>query len=281
MARPVSVIQQQILDYISADTTLGPLLTSTSKRAIYNLLAFIIATCINILEQLMDTYETALEAIAASAAPAAAAWLQAQVLKFQYSADVPQIVQLINFAPQYPVVDSTLCIITRCSVTTNLANTVVIKVATGNPPAALTSDQLSSLQSYLNVIGVAGVTYDAQSLSADLLYCNAEIFYQGQYGSGIQLSVITAVNNFLAELPFNGRMRISDLEQAILAVPGVTDVLLMNVSVRAATTSFGGGTDLVVNNQVASRYWDTVAGYMIEENTSGNTFADTLVFIPE
>lgn len=281
MARPISLIQQQILDYIDADSTLGPLLTSTSKRAIYNLLSYVVAVAINILEQLMDIYQAALEAIAASAAPGSGPWLQAQIFNFQYSPDVPQIIQLINFAPQYVLVDTTLRIITRCSISTNLANSVLIKVATNNPPSSLSSDQLSALQSYVNQIGVAGVTYTVQSLDADRLFINAQVFYQGQYGSGIQLAVVTALNAFLAALPFNGRLKMSDLEDSIRNVAGVTDVVLMNVSARAATTSFGSGTNLIVNNQVASRYWDTIAGYMIEEDTSGNTFSDTLVFIPE
>lgn len=281
MARPISLIQQQILDYIDADQTLGPLLISTSKRAIYRLLAYVVAVAINILEQLMDIYQAVLEAIAAAAAPGSGPWLQAQVFKFQYSADVPQVVQLIGFAPKYPVVDATLRIITRCSITTNLASSVLIKVATNNPPSALTTDQLNALQSYVKQVGVAGVTYQVQSLSADLLYVNAQVFYQGQYGSSIQLAVITAINDYLAKLPFNGRMKISDLEDALQAVPGVTDVILMNVKARASATAFSGGTDLVINNQLASRYWDTVSGYMIGENTAGNTLADSLVFIPE
>jgi hypothetical protein len=281
MARPISLIQQQILDYVAADETLGTLLTSTSKRAIFRLLAYVVAVCINILEQLMDIYQTALEAIADSAAPGSGPWLQAQIFKFQYSADVPQIIQLVDFAPKYLVEDTTLRIITRCSITTNLANSVLIKVATNDPPSALSPDQLSALQSYVNQIGVAGVTYQVQSLSADLLYVNAQIFYQGQYGSSIQLAVITAINSYLAALPFNGRMKISDLEETVREVPGVTDVVLMNVKARAAAVVFSGGTDLVINNQLASRYWDTVSGYMIGENTVGKTLADTLVFIPE
>jgi len=281
MARPTALIQQQILDYIAADETLGSLLISTSRRAIFRLLAYVVAVGINILEQLMDIYQAVLEAIAGAAAPGSGPWLQAQILKFQYSADVPQIIQLVDFAPMYLVEDTTLRIITRCSITTNLANSVLIKVATNDPPSALSSDQLSALQSYVNQIGVAGVTYQVQSLSADLLFVNAQIFYQGQYGSSIQLAVITAINGYLAALPFNGRMKISDLEETIREVPGVTDVVLMNVKARAATVVFSGGTDLVINNQLASRYWDTVSGYMIGENTSGNTLADSLVFIPE
>lgn len=281
MARAISLIQQQILDTIAGNETLAPLLTTTSKRSIYALMAYVVAVAINILEQALDIYQAALEAIAASAAPGSGPWLQAQIFNFQYSSVVPQIIQLISFAPRYIIVDPTLRIITRCSISTNLANSVLIKVATNNPPSALTSDQLSALQSYVNEIGVAGVTYQVQSLDADRLYINAEVFYQGQYGSGIQLAVITAINAFLAALPFNGRLKMSDLEDSIRNVAGVTDVVLMNVSARAASSSYGSGTSLISSNQVASRYWDTIAGYIIEEDTSGNTFSDTLVFIPE
>jgi len=281
MARPISLIQQQILDTIAGNETLAPLLTTTSKRSIYALMAYVVAVAINILEQALDIYQAALEAIAASAAPGSGPWLQAQIFNFQYSSVVPQIIQLINFAPRYIIVDPTMRIITRCSISTNLANSVLIKVATNNPPSALTSDELSALQSYVNQIGVAGVTYQVQSLSADRLYINAQVFYQGQYGSGIQLAIITAINAFLAALPFNGRLKMSDLEDAIRNVAGVTDVVLMNVSARAATTTYGSGTSLISSNQVASRFWDTIAGYIIEEDTSGNTFSDTLVLIPE
>ena len=126
MARDISLIQQQMLDAIAADTTLGPLLTSTSKRAIYRLITFIVAVAINMLEQILDLFSAEVESVAAKAAPASASWLQDQILKFQYSATNPQIVQLINFAPQYPSVDASLRIVSRCSVTTDLSNNVTV-----------------------------------------------------------------------------------------------------------------------------------------------------------
>lgn len=281
MARQISEIQQQMLDNIAADSVLSPLLTSTSKRAIYRLFTYVVAVGINALEQLMDIFTADVEAVAAAAAPATPAWLQDQIFKFQYSATTPQVVQLINFAPAYPVIDETLQIITRCSVTTNLSNSVIIKVATGEPPAALSSPQLSALQSYVTQIGVAGVVYNVISQASDKLYVQANVYYQGQYSAVIKADVIAAIENFLAAIPFNGQVKITDLEDAITAVEGVTDVVLVNVRARANGTAFASGSYLVQNQQTISRLWGTVAGYMVGETTTGNTLNDSLTFIAE
>jgi hypothetical protein len=281
MSRSVSAIQQQMLDNIAADSTLSTLLTSTSKRAIYRLYTYIIAVAINTLEQLIDIFTANVEAIALAASPATPAWIQAQIFKFQYSTLTSQVVQLVNFAPAYPVVDPTLQIISRCSVTTNLSNSVIIKVATGTPPAALTSGQLSALQSYVNTIGIAGVIYNVVSLSPDNLYIQANIYYQGQYSPVIQANVIAAINNYLASLPFNGQMKLSDLEASIRTVAGVNDVVLINVQARANTTAFGSGNYMVQSQQVIGRLWNTISGYIVSETTSGQTLANSLNFIAE
>lgn len=281
MARTISEIQQQMLDNIAADPVLGSLLTSTSRRAIYRLWTYIVAVAINTLEQLMDIFSAKVEAIAATAAPATATWLQAQILKFQYSDTNPQVVQLINFAPAYPVVDETLRIISRCSVTTNLSSQVLVKVATGEPPAALNSAQVAALQSYLGEIGIAGVIYNVISEASDKLFVQANIFYQGQYSAVIKANVIAAIGAYLSALPFNGQVKITDLEDAITGVEGVNDVVLVNVRARANGTVFASSSYLVQNQQTLSRLWNTIAGYMVGETTTGSTLNDSLTFIAE
>ncbi len=285
MARSTATIQQQILDNIAADTTLGPALTSTSKRAIYRLLAFIMAVAINVLEQLIDIFTAEVELVAASAAPATEAWLQKNILAFQYSATNPQIIQFTaGLAPYYPTVDATLQIVSRCSVNTTNANQVLVKVATGNPPAALTASQVAALQAYLsppNGIGIAGVSYSVTSGNPDNLYVKATIFYQGQYSAIIQANVIAAIAAYLAAIPFDGVVRVSDLEGAIKAVAGVNDVAFVDISARADGTAFGSGTYLVQSGTLLSRRWNTIAGYIIPETTSGQDLANTLTFIPE
>lgn len=284
MARTTDEIESQILDNVAADTTLGPLLTSSSKRAIYRLWAFIQATAIEMHEQLIDIFTANVESVAAMAAPSTANWLQNQILNFQYSPTNPQIIQLVNFAPQYPVVDPTLLIISRCSVTTSLSNQVVLKVATGNPPGPLSSPQIAALTAFLNPpngIGVAGINYIIQSLAADQIYIQANIFYQGQYSSVIQVNVIAAITAYLAAIPFNGVVKLSDLEGAVKAVAGVNDVVFQNVSARAASVGFGSGTPLVVNQNEMSRIYATVAGYIVGETTGGQDLPNTLTFTAE
>jgi len=281
MARQINEIQTQILDNLAANSVLGPLLTSTSKRALYRNFAYIIAVAINTLEQLIDIFTANVEQIAATAAPATPAWIQDKIFKFQYSATTPQVVQLINFAPAYPVVDETLRIVTRCSVTTNLSNSVIIKVAKGTTPEPLTVDELAALQDYVNTIGIAGVVYSATSDDSDKLYVSANVYYKGQYSAVIQANVIAAVGSFLSSIPFNGQMKVTDLESSIRNVEGVNDVVLIDTRARANSTPFASGSYLVQNQQVIGRLWNTVAGYIVPETTTGNTLADSLIFIAE
>jgi hypothetical protein len=281
MARTIAQIQAQIVATKQAQPELAGL-TSTSKRAIWNLWTFVIATCIGIFEQLLDSFLISVETQVNASAGASILWLQAKMFQFQYDAITPQVVQLINTVPQYPVVDATKQIITACSVTSDLSNQVTIKVAKSSPYVALTSTELSSAQGYINTIGAAGIIYNVVSLSPDQLYCQATIYGQGQYSAILKQNVIDALNNWLQTLSntsFNGAIKVSDLEGIIRNVAGVNDVVLNNVRGRDNASSFSAGIDLVVTNAVVQRQWNTVAGYAIQETTSGKTFNDSLTFI--
>jgi hypothetical protein len=278
MARSIEQIQSGIINDIQATPELVEA-NSTSNRAIWRLFAFVQASAILLLEQIIDVFVTENDIKISKAIPATASWLNAKVLEFQYSATNPQIVQLVNFAPTYPVIDASLRLISRCSVVTTLSNQVIIKVAKNEPPTALTSTELSSLQSYINNIGIVGVNYNCQSLTSDKLFIDAEIYYDGQYSTVISTTVIDALNTFLAKLSFNGVLKVSDIELAIRNVIGVSDVLLKNVKMRSDATAFNDGIFLIQNNTVISRVCPTVSGYLVGETTAGNTFTQKLTFI--
>jgi hypothetical protein len=280
MARSIDEIQAAIIADVQADSTLSGL-TSTSKRAIWRLWTFVIAVSINILEQLIDVFKTNTDATVLLSSPQTPQWLQDKVFKFQYSATNPQVIQIIDLVPQYPVVDTTLRIVTRCSVKTNLAGSVTVKVAKGTTPAPLSGGELAALQSYVAIIGVTGVAYAVTSTDSDKIYINADVYYQGAYASIIQTNVIDAVNSFLASLPFDGTMKINDLEMAMRQAEGVNDVVLKNVVARANGTALVNGTYLVINNQFVGRLWPTISGYMVTETTSGSTINDTINYIAE
>jgi hypothetical protein len=278
MARTIEQIQASIISEIQATPELAEA-NSTSRRAIWRLFAYVQASAILLLEQIIDVFVAQNDIKISKAIPATATWLNAKVFEFQYSATNPQIVQLVDFAPVYPVIDSSLRLISRCSVVTTISNQVIIKVAKNEPPVALTSTELASLQSYINNIGIVGVNYSCQSLVSDKIHIEAEIYFDGQYSTVIAGTVKNSINNFLSDLSFNGNLKVSDIELAIRNVVGVNDVLFKNIKMRSDSTPFVDGTFLVQNNTVISRIFPTIAGYVVEETTAGQTFTDKLTFI--
>ena len=281
MARSIATIQAT-MDAEQALQTDLTTLNSPSQTAIYRLWKFITSTIINYLEQLWDIYKAELETQISAAAVGSNAWLQSKVMKFQYSASTPQVLAVdSNFAINYPTIDTTLQIITRCSVTTTSQRVCLVKVAKSDPPVALSAPELSSLSGFLSDLNFAGVNYVAQSLTSDKIYIDADIYYNGQYASTISANVITAINAYLAAIPFDGKIKLMSLIDAIQAVTGVTDVVLKNVAIRADATAFANKTYLVQNKTSIIPLYQMYAGYATEETTSGYTFTDTLVFIAQ
>lgn len=293
MARTISQIQAQIIAQIAATPELGyydsnniwrNITTNDSARAIWRLWTWIQATAIAVHEQLIDVYISTMESIVARSAAASNLWVQYKLFQFQYDATTPQVVQLIDTVPQYPVVDATKRIITACSVTTDVNNTVNIKVAKSNPYIALSSPELSAAQSYINTIGVAGITYVVASKNADKIYIEADVYFQGQYSAVIATNVIATLNAYfqrLSQINFNGSLKMTDLEAIIRNVEGVNDVVLKNVKGRPDATAFAFGTYFIQNNATVQRLWSPDAGYIVQENTAGQTFLDSLNFIAQ
>lgn len=300
MARSVEQINEYIVTALVANfgtvgITINPVLWS--KRNVLRLLCYTVAIGQALLEQLQDIFVARVETIQARSSAASPLWLQDKVFKFQYSAAVPQILQVVNviltdpagtpysyLTLQYPVVDASLQIVKACSIKTDLSNRVKIKVAKGDPLIALDSNEREALASYIFMVGAAGITYQVVSLEPDRLEVAAQIYYQGSYSAVISANVQAAINIFLknaSKTNFDGAIKLSSITDAIQSVPGVNDVVLTNVRARKEADAYADGTNLVLDQDILLRQWPSVAGYMVEEDETGHTFADTLIFIPE
>lgn len=277
MARNISTIKEAIRTSKNDYDSISNILFAEeggSNVGILNNIADVFAINIALLEQLSDAYTVQQEGIAASAVPGTSSWLQQKVFDFQYDATTPQVVQLIDLVPQYPTIDETLRIITRAAVTESGNGRVSVRVAKDNPPIALGALELTALQDYLDTIGPAGPQITAISLNADRLEVVAEVFYNGQYVDSIRSDVEKAINDYLASLSFDGIVYVSKIQDAIQAATGVKDVVISTVKARKESTDYSGATTL-------SRLWNTVAGYIVEEDTSSHTFADTITYTAE
>lgn len=274
----INQIYNQILTEKNSLSSLNNL-NNPSQTAIWNMWAYLTAVAIWVQTSLWALFESDTDAAIALAPSWTAQWVQAQCFKFQYSSSIPQVVTLdSNFVPFYSTVDTTLQIISRCSVVTQPNRIVSVKVATSNPPQALTTGQTLSLTGYLDQISPAGVQYNVLSASPDQMLIGATVYYDGQYASTIQAAVIASINNYMANIEFDGFVRISALENAILATPGVNDCELNNVAIRPSTIAFSQTTYLVQNNTEIFNKYPMFAGYVIPETTAGETLTDTLTF---
>jgi hypothetical protein len=277
MARSIQQIKQSMIDAKNADSNLSGL-TSTSQTAKWNLYFFIVASCIAIFEQLQDLFKTDLETIAANAAPSTPQWTRNKVLQFQ-TGDVAEL-NTTTFVIEYPTVNTANQILTRCAVVTAPNRTVLIKVAKSDPPEPVSVGELAELQSYVETFNPAGIAFTLINEDSDKMEVAATIYYNGQYTSVIQTNVEDALNNYMANLPFNGRITTQAVIDAIQAVEGVTGLSLTRILVRRDTVAYGAGVTLFnLSTGVDSVTYDTYSGYVVEETTTNHTFDDTLTYI--
>lgn len=277
MARKIATIKEAIRVEKNNYPVLAPILFAEeggSKVGILNNIADVVSININVFEQLQDAYKSELEQIALNAIPGTSAWIKSKVEEFQYDTVTAQYIQLVDLVPVYQSVDTTKQIISRVAVIESGNGVVVVKVATSEPPVALSAPQKTSLEQYLDIIMPAGPTITVSTALADKLYVGANVYYDGQFAGSIQSDVNAAINNYLAALDFNGVVYVSKIQDAIQAVAGVKDVQLTLVKARQDATAFLGATTL-------TRQWTTIAGYIVEETTSGQTFSDSIVYTAE
>jgi hypothetical protein len=277
MARSVQQIKQQMLDAKNADPTLSTL-TSTSQTAKWNLYYFIVASCIAVFEQLQDLFKVDLEAIASTAAPSTPQWTRNKVLKFQ-TGDVAEL-NTTTFVIEYPTVNVANQILTRCAVVTAPNRTVLIKVAKNDPPEPVSSGELAELQTYVETFNPAGIAFTLINEDSDKMEVAATIYFNGQYSSVIDANVKAALNAYMANLPFNGRITTQAVVDAIQGAEGVITASLTRILVRRDTVAYGAGVTLFnLSTGVDSVTYDTYSGYVVEETTTNHTFDDTLTYI--
>jgi hypothetical protein len=293
--RPISVIQQQMISYAQTNygTSVGQPFyyifhdsngnaITPSQANLFILITYIVATAISLFEQVMFLFQNEIEALVATSAAGTAQWLRSQCLAFQYSATTPQVVQYNTTTNTiaYPVVNTSLQIITQCAVQTNINNVVLIKVNTTSS-GVLSSPQLTAFQSYLNQIVFAGTQYNVISALPDYLMVGVQVYYNGQYTPTITTDVPNAINNYLANLPYNGNVDLTELEEAILSAQGVNDVVFTQVEIRANGVSVGNATKLVNASTTLIPYIPTYAGTAIIDTAAGRTLTDTVSYIPQ
>lgn len=278
MARSIQDIAQQMLDAKAEDSNLSGL-TSTSQTSIWRLWIFIVAAAYNVFEQLMDLFKVEIETTVENNYVGTPKWIRQKCLEFQYSAVNPQVLEITdNTKIAYPVIDTSLRIVTRASVTTDLNKIVKIKVAKGEQPTQLVGAEPVALQAYLSELVPAGVYWELINAVSDKLFIEGEVFYDGQYSATIQANVEAGINAYLAGIDFDGLIKIVDLETSIRQVTGVKDLKLKNVWLRANSIPLSNGFKMIDTFTLVIISAVPYAGYAVEETTEDETWEDKITY---
>lgn len=287
MARPLATIQGEIKTairtYPNLDIYKFPE-DGGSKVSVFNVIIYVVSAAIFTFETMVDILQATIQGIADSAPSGNTKWVQRQILNFQFG----DVIQLVNFVPTYTPVDETHRIVTRCSVKQLASGFLAIKVAKGIVPSLgpLSGTELSALKDYYfgtsttEGVGFAGVRTTFINLNPDRMRVQATVYFLGQYiEADVKTAVIAAINNFFAtfsDSAFDGTVFMIRLVDAIQSVPGVSRVTLDDIKAREAVVALGSATTIPVQG-----FYTTIAGYLISEDTAGNTLADTITMMEE
>lgn len=280
MARTLNEIQdaikQEIRTYPSLDNFLFPE-DGGSQTSVFNLLIYVVSLAMFTFETLADNFLDEVTAKSQEVPVGNPQWVRKQMLLFQYG-DVIELDE--NFIPSYPVIDLNARIVTQCTVQEQFSSEIKIKVAktVAEVITPLDSAEISALEDYYygagdqQGIGFAGVRAEFLSQEPDRMSVVGTVTYLGQFiEANVKADVITAIDNYFANLNFDGVVVINTLVSQVNAVDGVNNFIISDIEAREYNVPYGSGVTVPVNGT-----YETLAGYLISEDEPGATLDNTI-----
>lgn len=230
MARTITDIQNEIIAQVQANATLAPLLTSTSKVAVWRLMTYAAAVAIWTLETLFDIHIADVNETISKLKPHSLRWYAGKAVAFQYGYN------LVNDADYYDNTGIADALIETSKVVDYAAvveqeRGLRIKVAKDNgiDLTALSLAELNAFKEYMKRIKDAGVRLNITSTVADGLKLGIDLYYNALVltSTGARLDgtaaepVQDAVKTYLKNLPFNGVFVLQNLVDVLQVVDGV------------------------------------------------------------
>ena len=277
MARSIAEIKQAMVTQKEAEAGLSGL-TSTSQTAVWNLIFFICAVAIKVIEDLFDVLVEDVEERRLEIPTGTLEWYADETLLFQFGDTLVfqntfvdengETVTLKGKSLVYDPVDPSKRVVdlAAADITSGLITIKAAKLVSG-VAEKLSASELSALGAYWIKNRFAGDAISIISQDPDLMKVSYTITYDAQIlaSDGSLLSspstfpVEDAINEFLQSFQiqgsFAGVMQIMKLTDAVQAAQGV-----LNAVVTAAEAKPDGGSysDILVGNQT----YTATAGYM-------------------
>jgi hypothetical protein len=255
MARTINEIKLDLLAKVAADATLGPLLTSTSNVAIFNLWCYIWAVCSWTLETLFDIFKTEVDYTIAQDKTHRPQWYVNKAKQFQYG---------FNLVPDQDYYDNTGIaddvvaaskIVAYAAIVEEPAIRMKVAKLNGNDLAPLTVPELAAFTPYVKRFKDAGVKLHGQlpaspptitSTAPDKLRLvvrakiNALVLDNtGARRDGNSATpLLDGVKSYIKNLEFNGVFSVQKLVDKMQAVDGIDDLKIDGIEKKYGSLNF-------------------------------------------
>jgi len=281
MARSILEIQAAIAATRATRAELAGL-NSPSATALYRLIEYVVAVALWAHETLWDRFAAEVADTIARAPVGTVEWYADRAKEFQAG---DTLIVLDSGRPGYAVpvpVDDAKRVVTRAAAReAPSTGKLLLKVAADAPTAGdlqpLSPAQLTELRGYFDRIRFAGTRLEVNTYEADRLRVYGTVYYDPLLDvPPLQIKVRAAIQNYLTAVPFDGRLQLSRLVDAVQAVEGVHDFVVNRWLARTGQ----------VVSQPLGREYDTQAGYIVEEDLADALgvvadFPTTLTFQPD
>lgn len=240
---------------------------SKSKVAEWRLWLWIVAFAAHTLEVFQDLFREDVLEIAEQSKSHNLKWYQKQCLDFQYGDDL--VWSDANSKYAYESIDANKKIITRAA-SSESENILTLKVAKSDEK--LTNAELAAFKEYVAEIKDAGTEVIVISSDADLFKMELDVYYDplvllanGKLIADNSVDPIAmAIESYLDNLPFDGKLSISALQDYLQAATGVIDPHIKSVQAKSSTGDYASVT----------RVYTPLSGWIAHDLSS------TITFIP-
>ena len=252
MARTIKQIKKSMTDQFMADPVLrekyGLAANDTfdgsfSAVSFESILFGIVAAAIYTLEAIFDAFRREIDTKIADSVVASSPWYHKICLEYQHGDNLVLNESTSEYV--YELIDDSKKLIkfAACRDKGGGVYILVAKMGADGYPEALSNDVLTAFREYISRRKPAGVITDVYSYNPDDITLSIRVQYNpillNSDGSLISdpsiFPVEDAVNNYLASILYGGTFNRNKLIDAVQSAEGVKDLILGEVSAKAAT----------------------------------------------
>lgn len=203
---------------------------NSSKMSILDAFTWVTSACIWAFENILDVFKVDLAKDLQNRINGTPAYYANALLKYQSGDSLEMNEEGTAFS--YPTIDETKRVVTRVSYSEHQEEgfydkQLMLKIATGEPGAyeRVSDEELLAIRAYFHQIAFAGTHATIVSRKGDVLIPRVTVYHDGALSEDeVYTNIENALNNFIANVSFDGAIYTQKIIDAIQRAEHVVDV---------------------------------------------------------